>query len=75
MASGEIGQNGQYALNIVVVVKRPVKENAVIPHHIMVEQNALDLAWKVTLAIYTNVQVTSILLFILYRRLMPDICL
>ena len=75
MANGEIGQNGQHALNIVVVAKRPVKENAVTLHHIMVEQNALELARKVTLAIHTNVQVTSRLLFNLYRRLMPDICL
>ena len=66
MASGEYGHHGQHALRAVVAVKRPVRENAMIPSHFMAEQHALAMPGNATNAIKIHVPVTTLIINFFY---------
>ena len=45
-ATGDLGMHGHHAVRVVVLQKRPVQGNAIIPHQTMAEPPALALAKK-----------------------------
>ena len=59
-ASGGIGEHGQHAIRVVAVATKAVKENAMIPLQIMVDQHVLERAKTLALAINRTVQVTNL---------------